>query len=72
MILRLYCDEDSEQDALVMALRKRGVDVLTTLEAGMLEEADDRQLEYAAEHGRVIYSFNAGDFCRLHSEWMSE
>jgi hypothetical protein len=72
MTIRLYCDEDSEQHALVLALRVRGVDVLTALEAEMLGESDDRQLAIAAAQGRVIYSFNVGDFCRLHAEWLAE
>ena len=72
MRVRLYCDEDSEQHGLVVALRKRGVNVLSALEAEMLGEPDDRQLAYAAVQGRAIYSFNVGDFCRLHSQWLAE
>jgi hypothetical protein len=30
------------------------------------------QLAYAAAQGRAIYSFNVGDFCRLHSQWLAE
>ena len=69
MTVRLYCDEDSMRHALVSGLRKRGVDILTPLEAGTTKESDERQLAYAAAQGRAIYSFNVGDFCRLHSEW---
>ena len=72
MIVRLYCDEDSEQHALVLALRNRGVDVLTAFEAEMLGEPDDRQLAHAAAQGRAIYSFNVRDFCRLHAEWLAD
>jgi hypothetical protein len=72
MILRLYCDEDSLQHGLVLALRKRGIEVMTALEAGMIEEPDKRQLTFAAEKGRAICSFNVGDFCRLHSQWILE
>ena len=72
MTVRLYCDEDSIQHSLVLALRNRGVDILTALEAEMLGEPDDRQLAYAATQGRAIYSFNVGDFCCLHSQWLSE
>ena len=68
----LYCDEDSMRNALVLALRKRGVDILSALEAGTVKEPDDRQLAYAATQGRAIYSFNVGDFCRLHSQWLAE
>ena len=72
MTIRLYCDEDSMQHALVLALRKRGVDVATALEAGATEETDERQLALAAELGRAVYSFNVGDFCHLHSQWLAE
>ena len=72
MTIRLYCDEDSMRHALIVALRKRGVDVTTALEAGMTVESDARQLEYAAKEQRAIYSFNVGDFCQLHSQWLAE
>jgi hypothetical protein len=72
MTVRLYCDEDSVQHALVHALRKRGVDVLIALEVEMIGEPDDRQLACAAAQSRAIYSFNVGDFCRLHSQWLAE
>ena len=56
MTIRLYCDEDSMRHALALALRKRGVDVLTVLEAGTTEELDDWQLAFAASQGRAVYS----------------
>ena len=58
--------------ALVVGLRKRGVDILSALEAGTTKESDERQLVFAAAQGRAIYSFNVGDFCRLHSQWLAE
>ena len=58
--------------ALVVGLRKRGVDRLTALEAGTTKETDEQQLAFAAAQGRAIYSFNVGDFCRLHSQWLAE
>ena len=72
MTIRLYFDEDSMRHALVEALRKRGVDVLTPLEVGSTEQTDEQQLEYAATQGRAIYSFNVGDFCRIHAEWLRQ
>lgn len=30
---------------------------------------DEEQLVFAAERSRVIYTFNARDFCRLHREF---
>ncbi len=40
--IRLYFDEDTVQHTLVSALRKRGIDVLTALEAKMLKTPDER------------------------------
>jgi flavorubredoxin len=53
-------------------VRKRGVDILTALEAGTTKQSDEQQLAFAAAQGRAIYSFNMGDFCRLHSQWLSQ
>ncbi len=72
MRIRLYFDEDTVQHALVSALRKRGIDVLTALDAKMLKAPDERQLEFATAKARVIYSYNVGDFCRLHAQWLTE
>lgn len=54
--------------ALVSALRGRGLDVLTAREANMVERQDDDHLAFAAREGRVLYSFNVGDYCRLHTQ----
>ena len=68
MTIRLYLDEDSMHRGLVRALRARGVDVITALDVGMIEREDTEHLGYAAEQGRVLCTFNAGDFYRLHSD----
>ena len=72
MTTRLYLDEDSMRRALVIALRARGVDVLTALEAGMIERSDEEHLDYATAQGRVLYSFNVVDFYRLHTAYMTQ
>ena len=72
MTIRLYLDEDSMDKALLQALRARGVDVTTTLEAGMIEREDHEHLDFATAQGRVLYSFNVGDFSRLHSISLAE
>ena len=56
---------------LVTALRSRGVTVLTVLEAGLKEKLDEEQLAFATEHECVLYSHNASDFYRLHTEWVN-
>jgi len=57
---------------LVTALRSRGVDVITASDAGMLGYSDADHLDYATSLERVLYSFNKGDFYRLHIEYLTE
>jgi len=71
-VITLYFDEDSIQNSLVQALKARGIDVLTALEAGMLECSDIEQLDYATQQGRVLFTFNRGDFYRLHTHYLAE
>ncbi len=72
MTIRLYLDEDSMDQALVQALRARNVDVITALEAWMIEREDAEHLDYATEQGRVLCSFNVGDFYRLHRDYLAQ
>ena len=69
--IRLYLDEDAMSRALMQGLRARGVDVTTVFEAGMVGRSDEAQLEYAAALGRVIITFNVGDFCKLHGDYLA-
>jgi Domain of unknown function (DUF5615) len=71
-LICLYLDEDTIKGALIRAIRNSGVDVVTTSEAGRLGALDERQLIWATEQRRVIYSFNMGDFCRLHSSFVTQ
>ena len=70
MRIRLYFDEDSARHSLARELRFRGADVLTAIETGMAQKTDEEQLEWAAAHSRVVYSFNRGDFYGLHTAWL--
>lgn len=69
--IKLYLDEDAQRTDLLQALRARQIDVATVSEANLLGQADDVQLRCATEQGRVIFTFNRGDFFRLHREWLS-
>jgi hypothetical protein len=68
--VRLYADEDAGENAVVHALQARGVDVLTTIEAHQCGASDRDQLAFAVQQGRAIYTFNVGDFARLHREYL--
>jgi len=65
-------DEDSMDRALVRALRARDVDVTTDLDEGMIERSDAEHLDYATAQGRVLYTFNVGDFYRLHTSYLAQ
>jgi hypothetical protein len=56
---------------LVVALRARGVDVLTAVEADMVERDDVEHLAFATLNERVLLTCNTGDFCQLHQDWLN-
>jgi hypothetical protein len=68
----LYLDEDTMATALVVALRARGADVQTVIDAGLRGKDDKTQLEWAASNKRTLYTFNVADFCRLHREYLDQ
>ena len=71
-MFQLYIDEDSMDRDLVRALRARGVNVITAQDVGMMGRSDEEHLLFATSQGRVLYSFNRGDFFRLHSQYAAE
>lgn len=52
-------------NAVAAALRRHGIDVVTTAEAGLLAAPDAVQLEHARNTGRVMATQD-GDFLGLH------
>ncbi len=71
-LIRLFIDEDSMDRQFVRALRARGVDVTTVGEIGTTSFSDEDFFVLATEQQRVLYTFNVGDFCQLHSVYMAE
>ncbi|MEW5869703.1 MAG: DUF5615 family PIN-like protein [Chloroflexota bacterium] len=63
--IRFYLDEHVHK-AVADGLRRRGVDVLRSQEAGMMAASDRQHLELALREGRVIFTQDA-DFLRLHT-----
>jgi predicted nuclease of predicted toxin-antitoxin system len=63
--ISLYADEQVAR-AVVRGLRLRGLDVLTTAEAGLLGAPDEVHLALAQSQGRVILTQD-DDFLRLHA-----
>jgi predicted nuclease of predicted toxin-antitoxin system len=64
--IRFYTDEHVSQ-AVVRGLRRRGVDVVTAVDAGMLSAPDPEHLARAHAGGRVVFTQDR-DFLRLHAE----
>ncbi len=72
MTIRLSFDEDSLWQALVTALRARGIDVQTALDAAMIERTDADHLVCATTPGRVLCSCNVGACSRLHTHYRAQ
>lgn len=70
--LKIHLDEDADAHALLNGLRLRGWDVTSSRECGFLQRSDGEQLAWAAEHGRALFTYNASDFCRLHSDFLRQ
>ena len=66
MEIRYHLDEHVHR-AVAEGLRQRGVDVTTTVEAGLAGASDDSQLAFAAADGRVFVTRDR-HFLVLHSE----
>ncbi len=61
--IRFHLDEHIP-DAVFLALRKYGIDVTTTVNAGLKGRSDAQHLEYARETNRAILTHDA-DFLRI-------
>ncbi len=63
--VKFYTDEHSA-NAVAEGLRRRGVDVVTTYEAGLLGASDEEQLAFATREDRVLFTQD-DDLLRLHT-----
>lgn len=62
--MKFYLDENLDP-AIATGLRQRGIDAVTTQEAGLKGAGDDRQVAHALSTGRVLVTRDA-DFLRMH------
>jgi hypothetical protein len=63
--IRLHLDEHCPT-ALAEGLRRRGIDVTTTPEAGLLKATDEEQMAFALREGRLVFTQDE-DFLKLHA-----
>jgi len=68
----LYFDEDASESSVVTALKSSKFDVISTYDKQMTGASDIEQLKLAASEERMLFSFNARDFRRLHEKWLEE
>jgi predicted nuclease of predicted toxin-antitoxin system len=63
--IRFHLDENCHP-AVADGLRRRGVDVTTTPETGLLRATDEQQAAHSFREGRVLFTQDR-DFLRLHA-----
>ena len=63
--IKFHLDENVS-NAIADGLRRRGIDVTTTSDAGLLSASDAEQLAYTHQTGRMLVTFD-DDFLRLHA-----
>jgi len=68
-MIKLFIDEDVPE-AIAMALRLRGYDVITVKETDRKGITDVEQLKYASSEERIIFTHNIADFCKIHSDFI--
>jgi predicted nuclease of predicted toxin-antitoxin system len=68
LFIRLYLERHIKPQ-LAVDLRARGLDVVTTREAGMDTASDEDQLLFASQENSAVLTFNIRDFAPLHTEW---
>jgi len=69
--IRFLMDEDV-YGAVALALRRAGMEALSTTEAGRRGESDESQLDWALKENRALVTFNVGHFADPHARRMSE
>ena len=65
---RVYLDEDVDV-LLSRLLAAQSVDCVTTVEVGRLGRADENQLRFASQEGRIVVTHNRLDYERLAVAW---
>lgn len=67
--IRFHLDENCPR-AVADGLRRRGIDVTTTPDAGLMRATDEQQLDYGRAQERVLFTQDR-DFLRLQTEGVS-
>jgi predicted nuclease of predicted toxin-antitoxin system len=68
---RFLLDEHISPD-VARGCGRRGVDVLSAADAGLLQADDIALFRAAIQKGRIIVTYNTGDFARLFGDLLKE
>jgi len=68
MRIKIYTDE-SVPVAIATGLKRRNVDATSAHEVGNLGLSDQEQLEYATQHGAILFTHDT-DFLWLGDQWV--
>ena len=63
--IRFHLDENCDR-AVAEGLRRRGIDVSTATEAGLLSATDEQHIAFAISQNRILFTQDR-DFLRLHA-----
>ena len=64
--MRIYLDDCAYSNRLKRQLETAGHEVQSPFDAGIPGRTDDVHLEYAAQHGWCLLTYNAADYLDLH------
>lgn len=64
--IKFHLDE-SVSNAIALGLRRRGIDVTTTSEIGLIGASDQEQIDFALSNNRIIITHD-DDFVILHHQ----
>lgn len=67
--IKIYLDEDVHP-FIAHAVRLRGYEALTTVEAGQRTAGDSDQIDFATSKGMALLTYNSRDFPRIHSDFV--
>ncbi len=71
MMLRIYLDDCSAMTGLERALRGAGFEVVTPFEAGTHSADDAMHLQWATEHGYLLFTFDKSTMIPLAEDWVA-
>ncbi|MBN1149292.1 MAG: DUF5615 family PIN-like protein [Anaerolineales bacterium] len=69
LLPKFYLDEDVDA-RLASALAQSGLDILTTVAAGLVAASDEQQLTFAVQQERALVTHNIKHFPSLHAAWI--